>query len=313
MGIIAFTFNAVAPLFLLAGLGILLRRFGYLDDGMAGRLNRICFAVLIPCLIFRTIYRAKFQLSSFYLIGYLLIAYFVLIVFLCVIVPRFFPQKRQAGVIVQSLFRTNMTMLGLPLVASLLGEAHTAPMALVIAVLSPCYSVAGVIVLTLFSEREGNVSPASMAKEILRNPLVIAAILGLAFHALQIPLPTIASKPIDDLAAMASPLAMIAMGARFDLQDFSDNRAAITFTTAGRLLVIPAAMVFVGLLLGFRGDELCALFIATGTPASAAGVAVADAMGSDGKLAGDILLTTTACSCLTLFAGLCVLQAAGWM
>ena len=314
MEIIRFTFNAVVPLFIIIAIGYFLKAIGLMPEDLATRINKICFSVMIPCNLFKTTYYAELSLSSIYLVGYALACYLVIVPILCRVIPKIIPSRPQAGSVIQSIFRSNMVLLGIPLMTNLFGEENVTSMALLITILVPLYNVIGVIVLTIFSSSAAErPSTAKFAKNIAKNPLIIAAVLGIVMNLLHVPLPSIVTKPLLDLSAMASPLAMMALGACFNFKTFQSNRLAIAIGTAGRLVVMPFLITAGGVAVGFRGAELCALFICSATPAAVASVAMADAMGCDAELAGEIMITTSALSSVTLFLELCLLQALGLM
>ena len=312
MDIILFNFNAVVPLFVIVAVGYFLNRIGMMPEDRAIWLNRVCFNVMIPCSLFKTTYNADFSLSSFYLVAYGVTCYLAAIPLLCRIIPKWIPSRPQAGSVIQAIYRSNMVLIGIPLMTNLFGEEQVAPMALLITFMVPLFNISGTIVLTTFSRDAVQKPPVGhFVKKIVSNPMIIASLLGIAMNLLRIPLPVIITKPISDLAAIASPLAMMALGARFDFKSFSNDRFAIVLGTAGRLIILPMCILLGAVLLGFRGPDLCSLFICAAAPMAVANVAMADAMGCDGDLAGELLISTSACSCVTMFLWLCILQAAG--
>lgn len=315
MDIIVFTFNAVVPLFILIGVGYVMRSVGLMSEDVAIRVNKICFSVMLPCNFFYTIYKADLAVDSFGIVGFAFICYCVLIPIWCFIIPKVIKNRPQAGAVIQATYRSNTVLLGLPIMTNIFGAENGVPMALLITFIIPCHTVVSVIVLTLFSDENGGkkISVREIAEKIFKNPITIAAIVGIAVNLIGIELPALVEKPIYDLSLIASPLAMMALGARFNLKSLNQNRLAVAVASVCKLLIMPAIITGSAAVLGYRGPELGALLISTGCPQAVAAVAMADAMGCDGKLSGEIMVTTSLLSCFTLFAWLCVLQFAGLM
>ena len=312
MDIIISSFNAVVPLFVVIAVGYLLRHLGILDETLAVRINRLCFSILIPCVLFRTTYSATFPASAFMAAIYSSVAFIVLTPVLCWVTGKFFNGRKTVATIANGVLRPNTTLLGIPLMTNLFGEDNLVCMTLIITFLVPILNMLSTVVLTLYSDdRKEKLTLWMLIKNVFKNPLIVGAILGILFNLLKVPLPTIVTKPLKDLAGTATPLAMLAMGARFNFKSFTGNRRAIVYSSLMRLAIVPAAVVGGAIALGMRNEELCALFIAAATPTAVASVSMADAMGFDGELAGEILIATSALSCLTLFLGICALRMTG--
>lgn len=313
METLIFTANAVFPLFVIIAIGSLLNKTGLMPEDMAYKVNKMCFTVMIPCSLFKTIYNAELSVSSFKIVGYGFAVYIALIIAVTLFASKAISDRRKAGSVAQGIFRSNMVLLGIPLMTNLFGEENVGPMALLITFLVPFYTVTAVTVLTMFAyEGAGEkMTLRGLFVRVFKNPMMIGSVLGLAFNVLGIPLPTIITKSVNDLAAIASPLAMLAMGARFSLKSLANNKFEVSVAVIGKLIVVPFIVVGGGILLGFRGAELCALLICSATPTAAASVAMADAMGCDGELAGEIMITTSLLSAITLFVELCIVQFAG--
>lgn len=315
MDIIVFTFNAVVPLFILIGVGYVMRMVGLMSEDIAVRVNKICFAVMLPCNFFHTIYNADLAIESFGIVGFAFVCYCVMIPIWCFIVPKVIKERPKAGAVIQATYRSNTVLLGLPIMTNIFGAENCVPIALLITFIIPCHTVVSIVVLTMFSnENNGKrITIRDIAEKIFKNPITIAAVLGIAVNFIGIRLPILIEKPVSDMSMIASPIAMLALGARFNLKSLKRNRMAVALASACKLLIMPAIITGSAIIAGYRGPELGALLISTGCPQAVAAVAMADAMGCDGELAGEIMVTTSLLSCFTLFAWLCVMQFAGFM
>jgi len=270
---------------------------------------------MLPCNLFYTIYKANLAVASLGVVGFSLMCFGVCVPVLCWFIPKVVKSRPQAGSVIQATYRSNTILLGMPIMVNIFGAENTTPMALIATFIVPSYTVISVIVLSMFSsENEGRkIDLKDLIEKIFKNPMTISAIIGIAVNLIGIRLPTLIEKPISDLSLIASPLAMMALGARFNLRSLKRNRTAVALASAFKLLIMPAIVTGGAVIAGYRGPELGALLISTGCPQAVAAVAMADAMGCDGELAGEIMVTTSLLSCFTLFAWLCVMQFAGFM
>ena len=307
------TANMVLPMFLIVIAGYEVRRFGVLQESVAVRLNNLCYRVLIPCSMFRSALRLRFERQYLWYGLFLFAAFLITAAVLVAIVPRFVPDRRQAGAVVQTCFRCNIAILGHSLMVSVCGEENIAPMVIAIAVATLACNIAVPMEMTYFSgdETKGKLTPARVGMEFVHNPLVIGTALGVAANLLGLSLPVALSKPIADLAASATPIAMLSVGLRLDFASISGNRRIIAFSSFVKLIAFPLVWTLAAAALGFREYELATIVIGLGLMTVTIAPAVAEAYGCDGKISGDILIVQTVCAMFTLFFGVWTIRALG--
>ena len=68
-----------------------------------------------------------------------------------------------------------------------------------------------------------------------------------------------------------------------------------------RLVLLPAVMVALAYLIGLRGVELFLILVIFGTPVATSSFPMAQNMGGDGQLAGQLVFVSTVASLATLF------------
>ena len=85
---------------------------------------------------------------------------------------------------------------------------------------------------------------------------------------------------------------------------------AIT-ASAFKLILMPIILIAISYYVGIFGKDLGLLFIVFGCPTAIASFIMAEAMGVNSKLAGNILLMTTLGSIITITLGLFLLKEAG--
>ena len=87
---------------------------------------------------------------------------------------------------------------------------------------------------------------------------------------------------------MASPFALICLGGMLSFRSMRHHRKKLGVVIAGRLFIVPVIGLAVGILLGYRDVELVGLLAVFASPTAVASGPMAQAMGGNGQLAGEI-------------------------
>lgn len=304
--------NIVMPLFIMMALGYLLRRLKCIDPEIISKMNRLAFQVFIPLLLFQSVYESDITSAlDGKLIGYVLGAVLVNFVLVCLLYWKIEPNPARRGTLIHGTFRGNTALFGIPVALALFGEGNVAAVALVLGCTIPLFNILAVLTLNFFSGHK--VVWKTVAKDILTNPLIIGVLLGMVFALLHLSLPQMLYQPIKSLAAVATPLSFILLGASFSFTAASHNRNMLLTSTVVKLVVMPVAWIGLGALLGFRDQALAAIMTVFAPPAAVTSFSMAQMMGGDVELAGEIVVFTSLFSILTLFIWLFAMKNLGWL
>lgn len=314
-----FVLNGVTPIFIILAIGYFLRRKSFITEDFVKVADKLVFKLLLPVLLFSNVAsmdRSTFDKNHIVLILYALLAVIISSFGLLAITTPLITDSAKRGAFVQGAYRSNTAVLGIPFAQNLFGDAGASMTAILIAFVVPLYNVIAVIILTMCDPDKGKDQKLSkkltgVAKDIIKNPLIIGIALGLAVCFLDIELPIIARKTVSYLASASTPLALIAIGANFD---FADIRERIGLTITASILktaVIPMLVVVIGAFLGFEESYLGALFVIFGTPSAVSSYIMAKNMNNDYKLASQIIVTTTLLSAITVSLGSFMLFTSG--
>ncbi len=299
----------VAPVFLIVALGYFLKRLGMINDDFVRLSSKIVFTVSLPALIFTEIASTDFSsILNLELIGFAYAGTLVTFFVSWIIAVPFVKQATNKTVFIQGSFRGNFAVIGLALIANVYGIDNLGKATLLLAFTIPVYNTLSVIALTvpLRKERQTNISYTIF--EILRNPLVLAVVFSLPFSILRIGLPFIVESTINYLADLALPLALLGIGGFMNFNEIKKGFSLSLFSTFLKLIAFPLIMTYGAILYGFRGYDLGILFILFACPTAIASFIMAEAMGSNSKLAANILLMTTLASLITITLGLFILK-----
>lgn len=289
--------QAVLPLFLMMFLGVVIRWRQWLTPAELSRMNTVVFNLLFPFLVFQNIYTTKLS-DSFYpsLIFFSAGGIFLIFLIGWLVIPKIEPNQKSCGAMIQTTYRSNFVLLGLPLVSNLFPGADLGMTAIAIGILIPFYNVLAVI--TLESFRGGRVSAKRVVHNIVTNPLILGCLAGLLAMPLNVP-PAI-GQTIEQLGATATPMALILLGASFHLNKSRHLRRNLVICTLTRLLIVPGIFLPIAALLGFRGLAFATLLGIFATPCSVSSFVMAEQMGSDAELAGATVIYSSLFSCFSM-------------
>ena len=297
--------SAILPLLLVVIVGYGAKRAGLIREQDVPRANKWAFSVFMPLMCFNNIYSSNLssalrpQLIVF-TVAAIFAVYGLSVLFAVCAVRR----RESRSAVIQGLFRSNYTILGLPLAAGLTADGDIGVAAVLGAVVVPLFNVLAVVTLEAYNGRRPDAKKLLLG--ILRNPLIVGSLAGILFLALGIRLPEVIEKPVRDLGRAASPLMLFLLGAFFNFRIMGGSRANLTSVCLGRLIIFPALVLGCAAALGFRGIELISLLAVFASPAAVASFTMAEQMGADAGLAGGIVVTTSFLSAFTLF-GWCFL------
>lgn len=292
--------NAVLPMCLIMALGYGTRRLGWIRREEIFAINKIAFRIFLPCLLYYNVYCSDLSgsfdpLLMAYAVGGVLLTFGLSLGY--TLLTEKLPERR--GVMIQGMFRSNYVIMGIPVATALLGSDQLGTVSILIAVVVPLFNMLAVVVLEVF--RGQKPKPLHVLGQIVKNPLVIASALGILTLAAGIRLPHILERTIQNVSAIASPLQLFLLGAFFQFSGLKTYRRELVTVSAAKLIISPGLFLGLGALLGFRGVAFVSLIGIFASPTAVNSFTMAQQMGGDAELAGDIVVTTSAVSILTMF------------
>jgi predicted permease len=277
--------------------------------------NKFCFRVALPCLLFKNISQYGIQgfLKGPYII-FVVISIVLIAVLLTLLIPKIVSDRRKCGTMVQGIFRSNYIILGLPIVINMFGEEHLGSASAVVPISIIVFNFLAVAVLSYFShDKDVNVFSWNMVKKIMTNPLIIATLIGVVYEMLPVKLPNVLYKPISDMAAIATPLALLTVGGQFEFNTVTYNKKELFLAVTGKLVIMPSIFLPIAILLGYKGTDLAPLIVLFGGPTAVSSYVMAKDMGCDSDLAAQIIIFTTLISMVSLFGWVFLLKAMNFL
>jgi predicted permease len=283
------------------GVGYLLARIRLLDENITPDLSRLAFFVLTPALLFTVLAEADAQRLFSELLPISTIAAVTQFAVFAVIalgvwrrsVPDTTIGALSAGYI-------NSNNIGLPVSLYVLGDATVAVPILLLQVVV----IAPIALTILDATTSGKVSLGRVLLQPVRNPLIIASVLGLAVSLSGVELPDAVLAPFELIGAAAIPVILIAFGmslhGRRPLAP-GPQRKDVILASFLKLAIMPVvAWALAHFVWGLEGHALFAVVVLAALPTAQNIFTFAQRYGRGVIVARDTILITTALSIVSL-------------
>ncbi len=321
-----FALNAVLPIIVMIVLGYMLKKKGFMNAAFAKAANRLVFRLFLPTMLFLNVYNIDNVggIDMGYVV-YVIIALLIIFVLSIPVVKMLTKKSERRGALLQAGFRSNYALIGIPLAKSLFGDEGVAVATLLSIVVIPLLNALAVVSLSMFSDGGEKVNVKKILIGVVKNPLIQSVTLGLVVlgvralfvnFGIEFRLTDITPlhKVLTYLSNLATPLALLVLGAQFEFSAVAELKREILFGTLMRTVIVPVlgigtAYLFFG---DFFGGAHFASFVAVfATPVSVSSVPMAQEMGADSTLAGQLVIWTTMCAALSVFITSFLLKAGG--
>ncbi len=320
-----FAFNATTPIILTVLIGYFLKRIGMMNADFSKAANKLVFRVFLPVMLFMNVYGIE-DISG-YDFGFAVYAALATIILFLIGIPSVMlvsDKNERRGALMQGIFRSNYALIGIPLATSLFAEEGAAVATLLSAIMVPIFNMLAVVALSIFGTK-GKGSIKKVLLGIIKNPLIIgifAGLLALGIRAIFVhfgisfrinSVPAV-WKTLEYLKNLATPLALLVLGAQFEFSAIPHLRREIITGVIIRSILVPLlglGIAYIAFGTRFGGAEFAALVAVFCTPVAVSSVPMAQEMGADTSLAGQLVVFTTILSALTIFVSSFVLKAVG--
>ncbi len=311
-----FSVNVTIPIFLVMVVGYFLRRIGMLNDNFVTVANKFNFTVTLPVLLYK-------DLAS---VDILAVFDWKYVLFCAVATSAGFwgswaiakltlKDRSLRGAFTQASFRSSAAVMGLAFIQNIYGESAMGSLMIIGAV--PLYNIYSVIVLTFegdYPEGErdtGRIKKAGI--NILKNPIIIAIVIGIIVALLGNPMPELVNSTVENIAKMATPLALIGLGAGFEGRKALKKIKPTLGASFIKLIAQAAIFIPIAAHLGFTGEKMVALAVMLAGPATPSCYIMAKNMHNDGVLTASIVVATTLLASVTLTMWIFILRTVGWI
>lgn len=292
--------SALLPTFALIVVGYVLRERRFLPDSFWPGAEKLTYFITFPALLFSN--TAKADLGSLPLLG-IATAMLGTIAICTILILLAHPVLKVSAPtfssLVQGAIRPN-TYIGLAVAAALLGTHGLTVTALCVALVVPTVNVISVLACAHLGENDRKPGVLSLLRDVAKNPLLMACVLGSLFNVLGMGLPPIIGPFLEVLGRAALPIGLLAVGAGLDLSAARRAGFPVGVSSVGKLVLSPAIAAGLCLILGLPDIELAAVVLYAALPCSASAYVLARLMGGDAQMMASIITVHTLLAIITM-------------
>lgn len=316
LGNLIFSLNATMPIFLMMVVGYLLKKIHWLDEHSTEVMNKIVFRVFLPALLFMDV--AKQDFASIWdgsFVGFCFVATVISIV-IALALSLFDKDREDRGEFVQASYRSAAATLGIAFMTNIYD--NVAMVALMIIGSVPLYNTFAVILLSLTApESRDTKDLGKLFKKtvinVITNPIILGIAVGLIWSVCRLPQPAILVKSVTYLGNVASPLALIALGASFEFSDLKEKFGPIIMVIFNKLFLFCIIFLPIAIWMGFRDEKLVAALIMLGSATTSSSFIMSKNMGHRGIISSSAVMVTTLLSSFSLTMWLFILKTLGYI
>ncbi len=296
-------FLALLPVFIVILIGFGLRRFGVIQDEQWQALDRLCYFVLFPAIIFKEIAAADFStvpvfqmalammLAVLAMFGLLLVFHRPIMTVLRIDGPQFTS-------LVQGASRWH-TFIAFAIVPIQFGPKALSLAAVSAAAMTPLLNIVCVIILSRFAQ-SARLKPSTIALSIIRNPFVVSSLGGVAWQVSGLSLPLMGLQVLDMIGRGALGLALLTVGAGLKLGEAMSAWPPLAAATILKLLAMPLMMAATLMLMGVTGDAFAVALLCGAVPTGSGAYVLARQMGGDAPMVANILTLQVVAAAITI-------------
>lgn len=298
---LVFSLNATMPIFIMMVLGYFFKYIHLLDDHSLKVINKFVFVIALPVLMFEDL--AEQDIQSIWNGKFILFCFVITLIEigLAALISLIVVKKENRGEFVQASYRSSAALLGAAIISNIYGESGIAALMIVAAV--PLYNICAVIVLSLTSPDNTTLDSKTIKKTlkgIITNPILIGIVIGFLWSILKLPYPTILQKSVNNIAKLATPLGLMAMGGSLEFKKISQVVKPACISSFLKLFGFAMVFVPVAIWFGFRESELIAIVVMLGSATTVSCYVMAQNMKHEGTLTSAVVMITTLLSSFSL-------------
>ncbi|MCI0752428.1 AEC family transporter [Teichococcus vastitatis] len=293
--------NVVAPIFALIAIGYLAARRKWMSDEALRGMTAFVFTLAMPSLLLlsATTPHPNGGATAFAFFSGCLIVYA-----LALLLSRFGLRMRlsEGGTFALNAAYGNTGMIGVPLVIAAYGQAGLAQLLAIVGLHSLILLPLGTVVGELAHSSRKPIGQIlrSTILSVLKNPIVIAVLLGLVIYQSGLELPAVVRRFLDMTGMAGPPVALFCLGASLIHFDARRDWPSALLCTALKLLLLPLLVWLIGWLLGLPRLPLAVAVLAAGMPTGANAFFLARRYAAGADRSGATVLLSTMLSLGTL-------------
>ncbi len=271
------TFEAVVPLFALIVLGFVAGKVRWIDEAGVKALVTFIFNVAMPALLFRLVVTSDVAglIDLRFVFGYFSVL--VTVAVIGAFLGWALLAQHGSQLVIQGFGSCfpNTVLLGIPLMIALYGERGAVPVTMIFVFNVALYSLVTMLLEITQGERRVQLTAllGTTFRAIASNPIILAALFGLAVSSLGFGLAPVLDKTLGFIGQAGPPTALFALGASLGVRELARGLhgplGAAGLMTVTKLVIHPALAFAMASALGLDPFLTAALVIVAALPVGA--------------------------------------------
>lgn len=291
--------TALTPIFLLILIGWAFKKTGFPGASFWPAAEKITYYVFFPALLFINTYRAPFgDLDVLPMALSIVLPMGVVTALLLLLRPRL----PLSGATFSSLFQGSLrpnTYVGISAAFVFFGDQGLILSAMVIAVMIPLSNLISVCVVSRYGAN-GSKGWSGLSGALLRNPLILACLLGIAANLMDLRLEYGLMELAVILSQASLGLGLLSVGAGLVFQGLGSSVRAVGLAGAVKLAILPLLAALVGWAMGLDATSRYVIVIFASLPCGPAAYVLARQLGGDHEFMAEIITIQTMAAFLTM-------------
>lgn len=292
-------YSSTLPIISLILVGIFSKRYLIKNDAFWHKAEKLTYYILLPVLLIKEITTIENAHATFGDLIAIMILSTVIIALLLITIQRFIKFNGAAfSSLFQGVTRYNSYVLVSLLVILLLDEGivYFGITTLFMIVLT---NISSVVVLNVYC-RDNKLEPLKLVSQIIKNPLIIAIILGLLGNYLAVTIPEVIDHNTKYIGYAAVFISLTSVGAGLRLTLSFLQFKLVAFTSFLKLLLLPAVTIALMPLFNLDDTEKLVAILYASLPCAGNAYILARQMHGDAELMASIVTATTLLSVITI-------------
>lgn len=286
--------NILLPIFIQILLGYIIKKVTNFNNKP---LAVIQFYIIIPALLFVSMYNTKIDKTIAFKISLHSIIIFVLLYFLSIALCKCFKyNKTTTSSFANSVCLYNSGNFCLPLVQIL----YNNPIAVSIQIIIMTIQSIVTNTVGIYSISSGKKNVKQGIIEVLKVPMIYCIIIALVLRGMGIKVAAPVMNAMTSLGSAMVPVALISLGAQLAETKYSFKMPKVYFSNFVRLIISPMLAYVLVLLLGLKGMAAEVAVISSAAPTAVNSVLLAIQYDSDPDFASQAVFFSTIISSLTV-------------
>ena len=249
--------RVVIPMIILMSLGYLSRVNNFITRPSMKEFDRLIFKFFMPALLFKNIYEMDFSkgflIKEMIFTGICLLVIFIFAIYF----PRLLTSDgNKSSVLGQAIGRGNYILYGVAVSEALYGEGNVGAVVMLSVLVIPAINIFAAVILEL--NRSGQAKFGKLFLAILKNPMIIGALLAFIFKIFSLSIPLPIWSAIRSLANSTTTVSFLSLGVGLEMAQGGDIKLLI-WGVFLRMIIVPVIFMPLSIFMGFRDQSLCAV------------------------------------------------------